>query len=42
MFVKYAFFTRELNLSAVDEYARHLEKENIQGIFGKSDLEETQ
>jgi len=32
--------TRELNLSAVEEYARHLEKENIKGLFGKSEFEE--
>ena len=40
MFVKCSLFTRELHLSAVDDYARHLEKENIQGVFGKFELEE--
>ena len=38
LFIYYLFIyfhSMELNLSVIDEYARHLQKENIKGLFGK-------
>jgi len=29
------FVNRDLNLSVVDEYVKHLEKENVKGVFGE-------